>query len=329
MQFFARVLAGMSLSATHVFGGGDALVLVQDFAQLMRSQSLLSTDDFTGFGSNFSGGVPVIAATLGYQKCGTTMISDMLRLHPDVVSNAAKELHYLAGPEADVQCKKQGPPTSFFEFFQDCFEGFWPSVGQVLLDFTPTYGTIQHVSTFKQNLRRLKESQAVFRFIAVLREPASRAISAVGMRRKNNEGDYGNLTDSELDERLSTKLRLRQERGASHRFITDGEYATALKDWLKTFSRDSLLVVNNAHLSKVRTWTRIYRHLGLEVPEFSTIRELIANTTAAYKLHQQEKYAKSGTQPYQASPLLIENLRDYYEPYNKQLWKLLGSPAWW
>eukprot|EP00448_Togula_jolla_P023119 CAMPEP_0170589790 /NCGR_PEP_ID=MMETSP0224-20130122/11528_1 /TAXON_ID=285029 /ORGANISM="Togula jolla, Strain CCCM 725" /LENGTH=134 /DNA_ID=CAMNT_0010913551 /DNA_START=154 /DNA_END=554 /DNA_ORIENTATION=- len=134
---------------------------------------MMETDWHSAFGSQFVSNSPVIATGFGYQKCGTTFISDVLRLHPRVIGNAAKELHYLAGPEAAVECKKQGPPSNFSEYFEDCFGGQRPMPGQVALDFTPTYGTIQFVTTLDSNLKLLNQSEAVLRYIAVLREPAA------------------------------------------------------------------------------------------------------------------------------------------------------------
>eukprot|EP00448_Togula_jolla_P004841 CAMPEP_0170602146 /NCGR_PEP_ID=MMETSP0224-20130122/18237_1 /TAXON_ID=285029 /ORGANISM="Togula jolla, Strain CCCM 725" /LENGTH=167 /DNA_ID=CAMNT_0010926969 /DNA_START=166 /DNA_END=666 /DNA_ORIENTATION=- len=161
---------------------------------LASQGTVMETDYLSAFGSHFVLNRPVVATSFGYQKCGTTFISEVLRLHPNVIGNAAKELHYLAGPEASFECKKQGPPSNFSEFFEDCFGGQRPRTGQVALDFTPTYGTIQFVTALDSNLKLLNQSEAVLRYIAVLREPAARAVSAMGMKRKNNEGDYGNKT---------------------------------------------------------------------------------------------------------------------------------------
>eukprot|EP00448_Togula_jolla_P023881 CAMPEP_0170593296 /NCGR_PEP_ID=MMETSP0224-20130122/13372_1 /TAXON_ID=285029 /ORGANISM="Togula jolla, Strain CCCM 725" /LENGTH=303 /DNA_ID=CAMNT_0010917239 /DNA_START=119 /DNA_END=1027 /DNA_ORIENTATION=- len=297
---------------------------------LAKQGSALETDHHSALGSSFALNLPVIATSFGYQKCGTTFISDVLRLHPHVLGNAAKELHYLAGPEASVECKKQGPASNFSEFFDDCFGGQRPMAGQVALDFTPTYGTIQFVTSFNSSVKLLNESEAVLRYIAVLREPAARAVSAVGMKRKNNEGDYGNKTDAELDDVLFTKLRLREahDDGSGSRFITDGEYSTPLAMWLESHPRDSMLVLNNEKLSMVQTWKRIFQHLGLSVPSNSRIREMIEATKEAYQSKQSEKYKQSQTQPYKASAWLMELLRKHYEPHNQQLWKLLGTGNW-
>mmetsp|Transcript_38204 Transcript_38204/g.83884 ORF Transcript_38204/g.83884 Transcript_38204/m.83884 type:complete len:326 (-) Transcript_38204:408-1385(-) len=320
-----------SLVSFFLFAIGCNSFIMIPHSGLVRQGTAMETDYHSALGSKFALNLPVIATSFGYQKCGTTFISDVLRLHPRVIGNAAKELHYLAGPEASVECKKPGPPSNFSEFFEDCFGGQRPMTGQVALDFTPTYGTIQFVTTLDNNLKLLNQSEAVFRYIAVLREPAARAVSAVGMKRKNNEGDYGNKTDAELDEVLFTKLRIRENHdvGSGSRFITDGEYAIPLQMWLESHPRDSMLVLNNEKLSMLQTWKRIFRHLGLPVPSNGRIREMIEGVNEAYRLKQIEKYEQSQTQPYKASDWLMEMLRRHYEPYNQQLWKLLGSPQWW
>mmetsp|Transcript_17172 Transcript_17172/g.37625 ORF Transcript_17172/g.37625 Transcript_17172/m.37625 type:complete len:323 (+) Transcript_17172:66-1034(+) len=286
-------------------------------------------DIYSAFGSAFNEHRPVVATTLGYQKCGTTMIYSVLKLHPDVIGPSPKELHYLAGPEATTQCSKQGPALSFQEYFDDCFAGQRPQAGQVARDFTPTYGTIQFISDFDKNVKALNESETVFRFIAVLREPASRATSAISMRRKNNEGEWGNATDFDLDVALWDRLQERREDGNGSRFITDGEYVTPLARWLETNPRDSLLVLNRNHLSTIPTWIRIFRHLGLRVPSDKSIRKMIRAANLHYTEMQMEKYSETQTAQYSANSLLMHSLHAHYEPYNQKLWELLGTPAWW
>mmetsp|Transcript_17175 Transcript_17175/g.37631 ORF Transcript_17175/g.37631 Transcript_17175/m.37631 type:complete len:149 (+) Transcript_17175:1-447(+) len=148
------------------------------------------------------------------------------------------------------------------------------------------------------------------------------------MRRKNNEGQWGNATDLDLDEALRERLRRRRAGGQS-RFITDGEYATPLAQWLETNPSDALLVINNAHLTSLTTWIRIFRHLGLRVPSDDHIREMIRNASTRYMDLQEEKYSETQTAYYSASSSLLESLTEHYEPYNQNLWKLLGTPAWW
>mmetsp|Transcript_17254 Transcript_17254/g.37790 ORF Transcript_17254/g.37790 Transcript_17254/m.37790 type:complete len:335 (-) Transcript_17254:133-1137(-) len=290
----------------------------------------LASDNRSVFGTAFKHTKHgIVAAALGYQKCGTTMMSDTLKLHPDVIKVGAKELHYLAGPEAMFHCQRAGSAASPEEFYQDCFEGQSPMLGQALLDFTPSYGIPQYLQSFKANVEALQKKGALFRFVAVLREPAQRAVSSMGMKRKNNEGNYGNMSNEELDSELFRKLSNHELGGGASRFITDGHYVDSLEGWLQSFSKDSLLVVNNAALNDAITWRRIYKHLGLALPSDGEIEEMMTTSNSNYQALQASKYEAANTEPYKASEELMKRLRKHYVPYNKRLWKLLKVSPWW
>jgi len=290
----------------------------------------MSRDNRSVFGMDFTHpeDTGVIAVSLGFQKCGTTMISDMLKHHPDVLRVGAKELHYLAGPEAMFHCNKAGAPVSLAAFYEDCFKGESPKRGQAVLDFTPTYGTMEFLDGFMGTVQSLRESGAQLRFIAVLRDPASRAVSSMGMKRKNNEGNYGNMTNEQLDNQLYHRLTLRQGGGAS-RFITDGEYADSLEAWFKTYEKESLLILNNPALNDVVTWHRVYQHLGLATPTDDEILRMLTDTNDVYNAAQSLKYEMANTEVYEAAPWLMKKLKEHYKPYNDRLWKLLGTDPWW
>jgi len=290
----------------------------------------LASDNRSVFGTAFKHTKHgIVAAALGYQKCGTTMMSDTLKLHPDVIKVGAKELHYLAGPEAMFHCQRAGSAASPEEFYQDCFEGQSPMLGQALLDFTPSYGIPQYLQSFKANVEALQKKGALFRFVAVLREPAQRAVSSMGMKRKNNEGNYGNMTNEELDMELWRKLDNHELGNGVSRFLTDGEYVNSLEGWLEKFEKHDLLVINNAALNDVVTWQRIYKHLGLAVPSDKDIEEMLTKTNANYQALQALKYKEANTEPYEAAGWLMKKLREHYAPYDKRLWKLLDVSPWW
>jgi len=311
-----KYLSPVRLRATHR-GSGNA------------TTKCLGADDRSVFGTEFthpedSG---IIAVSLGFQKCGTTMMSDMLKHHPDVLKVGAKELHYLAGPEPS-NCLSEGSPADLQALYTNCFRGESPLSGQAVLDFTPSYGITEYRSNFKQTVQSLSKGGATFRFVAVLREPTARAVSSMGMKRKNNEGNYGSMTNEELDEVLAQKLRMRKN-GGNPRFISDGEYVDSLEGWLEDFDQESLLVINNAALNDIPTWKRIYKHFGLAVPSNKEIRAALKDTNDVYTAQQAEKYKEANTEYYEASPELIKELNEHYAPYDKRLWKLLGVSPWW
>jgi len=299
---------------------------------------LFPADMHTVFGSNYSRAKPVVAVGLGYQKCGTTVMSDFLTHHPNIVHFGAKEKHYLAGlqiattfansVEMVSECMTQGPPKNLSEYFGACFNGKVPTREQASLDITPSYGTIRNVDNLVKSLKSLDDGSVEFRFIAVIREPVARAISAYGMKRKLAQGEYAGLSDSEMDGLMQRQLSSRSA-GALPRAIIDGEYGDALATFLESFPKEQLLVVNSAKLSDALTWRRIFQHLGLWVPEPSMIQEWLREANERYQMIQQKKYSEASVEYYNASQDVRSELTQHYEKHNERLWEVLGSPRWW
>jgi len=299
---------------------------------------LFPTDMYTVFGSNYSRAKPVVAVGLGYQKCGTTVMSDFLAHHPNVVHSGAKEKHYLAGlaiattfghsVEMVSECLSQGPPSNLSQYFEACFNGKVPAKEEATLDITPSYGTIRNVDNLVKSLKSLDDGSVEFRFIAVIREPVARAISAYGMKRKIAQGEYAGLSDSEMDELMLQQLSFRSK-GALPRAIIDGEYGDALAKFLESFPKEQLLVVNSEKLSEALTWRRIFQHLGLWVPEKSMIQEWLLEANEKYQMIQKKKYSEANVEYYNASQDVRSELTRHYEQHNERLWEVLDSPKWW
>mmetsp|Transcript_45664 Transcript_45664/g.99240 ORF Transcript_45664/g.99240 Transcript_45664/m.99240 type:complete len:334 (+) Transcript_45664:66-1067(+) len=310
----------------------ESLCLLQRQSRFHRNSNggVWSADQYTALGSSVDGVIPVVASTLGYQGSGTEIISHVLRLHPDVVRKSCSESHYSASPEVESQWTSPASPEVSRRLFEGCLNSTPTSAGQVLLDFASTYSTTASISNLKANLQGLGAKQAAFRFIAVLTEPASRAVSAVSFMRRM--GDYSNFTDSQLDEMLYEKLLERQRTGEEHRLIADGEYVTLIRSWMQAFPSESLLVLNGEHMSELKTWSRIYHHLGLREPDSESIHKMLWTASSSHRMPQLQVHRgilESHREPYLASPWLIQKLQDYYEEYNSELWQTLAASPWW
>eukprot|EP00448_Togula_jolla_P017970 CAMPEP_0170593942 /NCGR_PEP_ID=MMETSP0224-20130122/13729_1 /TAXON_ID=285029 /ORGANISM="Togula jolla, Strain CCCM 725" /LENGTH=333 /DNA_ID=CAMNT_0010917953 /DNA_START=86 /DNA_END=1087 /DNA_ORIENTATION=- len=283
------------------------------------------SDEFTALGGAFTMERPAVAVGLGYQKCGTTVMARILGQHPDSINFGAKEKHYLGG--GGSQCAKPGPPSSLQDYLESCFGGQWPHKNQTTLDFTPTYGTMAEIETVVSNVKNMA-GDVDYRFIVALRNPASRAASSMGMYRKLALFEYANTTDEQLDNFLREELKSRKA-GKPTRFISDGEYSKPLKTFLKTFPKESVLVVNTDKIGELVTWKRIYQHLGLKIFEDHQISEWIEAASLRYEGQQVEKYAATHTAPYHASPAVLQELSEHYKPSDSELWEILGTKPWW
>mmetsp|Transcript_11632 Transcript_11632/g.25992 ORF Transcript_11632/g.25992 Transcript_11632/m.25992 type:complete len:329 (-) Transcript_11632:73-1059(-) len=325
----ARVLSvALALAASASLSGALELrTLPSQGAAVAEAANpyLFPSDEFTAFGSEFSQKRPAVAVGLGYQKCGTTVMARILGQHADTINFGAKEKHYLGN--GGSQCERPGPPSSLEDYLDSCFGGQRPQKKQTTLDFTPTYGTMAEIGSVIANVQTMS-GDVGYRFVMAIRNPASRAASSMGMYRKLALFDYANTTDEQLDNFLKEEL-LNRKSGKQTRFISDGEYVEPLKVFLKSFPKESLLVVNTEKLGELQTWKRIYKHLGLAVASDDQILEWIEAATLRYQGQQEEKYAATHTQPYKASPAVLEELSGHYEPLNSELWQILGTPAWW
>jgi len=284
---------------------------------------LFPTDQRSAFGSALApGSSAVLAIGLGYAKCGTTFMNMMLKEHENFYQSQ-KENHYLTGDEAS-RCKRDGPPNSTSDYIKDCFAGRWPKKGEATLDFTPRYGILSNMESLMKSVKVLQQTtndNVNLRFLVSLRDPSDRAVSAVNMRRRLNMEGWLTMTDADLDDQLINNVTSRAH--------TDGKYYGALATWLRSFSKDSLLVVHATHLSEYETWKRIYSHLGLAIPSESRHEELLRKVNAEYWERQAESFMASGVSRYNATFRATKALKRYYRAPNRRLWKLLGTDPWW
>ena len=156
------------------------------------------------------------------------------------------------------------------------------------------------------------------RFIALLRDPVERAISNHWLRRR-----LGAARDESLEEALDrepermareTERVLRGEVSLAHMaygYMARGEYAPQLRRWFDAVGRDRVLVLESERLSRderaaaaVLDW--------LDLPDRG---EPFPVTNQA-------------TRDEGASPEVVARLRAHFEPYNRDLFELLGCELW-
>mmetsp|Transcript_64251 Transcript_64251/g.139804 ORF Transcript_64251/g.139804 Transcript_64251/m.139804 type:complete len:321 (-) Transcript_64251:126-1088(-) len=285
--------------------------------------SLFPTDERSAFGSAISpGSRSVLGIGLGFAKCGTTFMNMVLNEHENFYQTH-KESHYLLPNDELSRCKRAGPPNSTSDYINDCFDGRWPKKGEATLDFTPRYGIYSNVQSLMETVKVLQQTthNVTLRFLVSLRDPVIRAESTLSMMRRLNTNGWLTKTDAELDEQLVNNL--------TDRAHTDGFYYQALRTWLRSFPKHSLLVVNMKSLSDHETWKRIYSHLGLAVPSESQNEQLLQKVKALYWERQGESFMSSGASPYSATLSVKNMLNMYYERSNEKLWELLKTDPWW
>ncbi|CAM9551228.1 unnamed protein product [Ectocarpus fasciculatus] len=152
------------------------------------------------------------------------------------------------------------------------------------------------------------------------------------------DGGAGQLTLSEKDEEaLKYFYNLSGTCGTSNdpgQIIRKGIYYFQVLHWIRVFGRDNVLIVDSADLKSKQKETieEVYRFLGLCPVDVSRLEP--ENVTPPpnipdHKKINAESFKASGTQ------LLLQTwpacfaLQDFYEPFNKKLYKLLGRDLGW
>ncbi len=169
---------------------------------------------------------------------------------------------------------------------------------------------------------RIHETAPDVKLVAVLREPVSRAYSNYWDRWATGHEDLPTF-EAAIDaepERLAgiTDELLRAPDAYSfdhdnHTYLARGRYAEQLRRYFALFDREQLLVLSAANVLKdpAASFARLQAFLGLPPVEIDL---------TPYNV-------RSGYPPLDAA--VRERLRDYYAPYNQELYELLGEDLGW
>jgi len=330
-------------------------------------------DDLTAFGSDLSpadfAGKPRAAIGIGSQKCATTLMWKILRLHPEVITKH-KETRWFQKPSnsrCHLQTKGNLVPMKDWSsdekevwtydlYIDKCFGGRKPNGTQVTWEFSPGY---MRANKPAPHFLELVEDSVVLRFIAVLRDPVDRVISEYNMKRKNAFlGELrtptkvlGAQLDGQVDEKVFAKRHRKKRRHAlasnftqeelQAKLLTDlgrrtpgdnfgkGEYIDELEQWLEHFPVETLLVVNMHALSDVETWRRIFRHVGVSDLPDGQIKVMIQEASSEYSIGQAAKFGEQGMPHLKISDEARSEILAHYEPYNTRLWEFFGGARWW
>jgi len=237
---------------------------------------------------------------LGTQRGGTTSLYRWLASHPDVAPAMKKEVHYFDG--------HYGKGIRWYRaHFPLAHRGRISGESCPYLLFHPLAPA-----------RVATDLPATARFIVLLREPAQRAISQYWHWRQQGRWETETLERAlELEPaRLATQTErfLRGERSLEHiaySYVARGEYAGQLRRWFDAVGRERILVLESEKLytdpstsERARAWLGLAPH-----------QQPFPVSNAARRLEE-------------ASPELLDRLQNHFEPYNQELFELLGHELW-
>jgi hypothetical protein len=247
------------------------------------------------------------AVIIGTQRGGTTSLFNYLVQHPDVLPPFGKEVHYFDLHYADGVKWYRGR----FPYSHQLRRG------SMTLDATPYYMVHPLVP------QRVAQLLPDVKLIAILRNPVDRALSHY---QHEVRGGRESLSFAEAIEKESERLAGEEERLRNepyyysfnhHRYsyTLRGLYARHLRRWLEHFPRSQLLVLQSEWLYRdpAAATEAVHRFLGLRPHR-------LEHYEATY---QQGNYERVMPEP------LRRRLTAYFEPYNRELYQLLGEAYDW
>jgi len=245
---------------------------------------------------------------IGAQKAGTSSLHAWLSEHPQILPPFEKEVHFFDDGNQ--------PAQNNFEKGLPWYKAHFPlAVADQNISFETSPLYLFHPLA----AQRIKSALPKARLVVVLRNPTERAISHYFHSCRNG------VESLSLEEALAIEdSRLMQEsssEGSSgfsfvrHSYRSRGRYAEQIKRYLDHFSREQLLIVESEQLfaDPVACLSDIFEFAGVD-SGFSPTKLAARNVS---------------TNRDEVSDATYSSLRTYFEPYNQELYQLIGKKFNW
>jgi hypothetical protein len=242
---------------------------------------------------------------IGAQKAGTTSLTSMLRQHPNIAGSTRKEVHFF--DHDDWFAKRNW--SSYHSYFPLPLK---VKKNTLLFESTPNY--LYHPKVAE----RIFHYNPKIKLVILLRNPSLRALSGWTMYHDEylNSDKYPSITES-FEECINREIAaIQNSTDALDTFgiVGRGLYLNQIRKYLKFFNRNQLHVLSLEELV-----TNFNHHIAglfdfLEVPHEDLT------------LVHQNKKVSSNTSSYQNE---LVTLKEFYQPYNEDLWEFLGYELDW
>ncbi|XP_076852888.1 heparan sulfate glucosamine 3-O-sulfotransferase 3B1a [Brachyhypopomus gauderio] len=250
------------------------------------------------------------AVIIGVKKGGTRALLEFLRAHPDIRAVGAEPHFFDRNYDKGLEWYRELMPKTL--------------EGQITMEKTPSYFVTKEVPG------RIHAMSKDTKLIVVVRDPVTRAIS-----------DYTQTRSKKPDipsfESLTFKNVTAGQIDATWSAVQIGMYARHLERWLLYFPVDHMLFVSGEKLivDPAGEMARVQDFLGLRrvvVEEhfhfnpakgFPCLKKPASNS----KPHCLGK-TKGRTHP-NIQPSVVQQLRDFYKPFNKQFYHMTGQDFGW
>ena len=265
------------------------------------------------------------AIIIGVKKGGTRALLEMIKLHPNVCS-CGPEIHYF-----DRYYDKG------IEWYRDrmplCYEN------ELIIEKTPSYFVTSGVA--KDIFNYSKYLNKTLRLIVIVRDPTRRAISdytqTQASERKMSTRTFDDLA---VKEGIDGKRYVNSQWGA----IKIGAYSKHLQRWRTYFKPEQIHFVSGETLIKQPYEELKKLEKFLNLPSFIKREHFVYNETKGfYCVDKQisEPYwnanetnlrclgSTKGRTHISISSETEKLLRDYYRPFNEELYKMTGRNFGW
>jgi hypothetical protein len=191
---------------------------------------------------------------VGTQKGGTTALDTFLSQHPDIYTTPLKETHFFSSESMFAEGE---PDYALYHSFFDTYSG-----QKMIGEATPKYMVHPHVP------ERLWRYNPALKIIMLLRHPADRAYSHYIM---SVELEMETLSFSEAIRQEDARIEAAAgdlSAGSPlwmQSYVSRGRYLGQIKNLLRFFPREQLLILRSEDLSRdhAGTLARVYEFLGV------------------------------------------------------------------
>ena len=242
---------------------------------------------------------------IGAAKAGTTSVYAWLCEHPGVRRADRKEIHYFSfQPHRGLGWYRRHFPT-----LDDREHAAADGRPFITGEASPSYMLDPRVPA------RMARALPDVRLIALLRNPVDRAYSQFHMRRRTGHEPLESFAAALAaeDPGFAGQPAAGHRNEAGRTYLSRGRYAEQLERWLAHFPREQLYVMSTEELSHDPRGALAGLHGFLELPPFPE-QPLEPRFTAEYDPMPADDRAR---------------LIDYFRPYNRALYELLGKEFAW
>ena len=185
---------------------------------------------------------------IGAMKSGTTSLHHYLKLHPEIQIPMVKELNFFSGPPDAYPYPAGSKRVERLADYERLFDNKFTARGEV----SPNYTVYPRR---KGTPERIKDTVPDAKLIYVVRDPVARAVS-----------QYQHHVASLNERRSLTNALLEDLKDPDSLYICPGFYALQLNQYLRHFSQEGILVVDQADLLADRhaTMREIFAFLSVD-----------------------------------------------------------------